>query len=277
MLCSHPVLHVDWAWWAGPGGALGSCSNAVLPSCAAMLCCTGLGWPGWAWPGCCLQATHTWLPSSLVVQGWQLVWYANGKAPPARQWWGPEGLFLGLSALIFTLLTIYPREQQVQPQAQQVQEGSGEEQAASGGDHTACVEQHVRDGCLPLAARPGGQAAEAGDAGGSSGYGDAVLRCDDSAELAGKAGFDLHGTWAGDGSGGRDEAGDAGLCHAMLALQRRLESVGSRVEHGLGDSAGAGAGGIACGTGRRGGASRVPAALLLVVLGILLTLAYHPE
>ena len=44
------------------------------------------------------------------LQGWQQAWFADGKAAPARQWWGPEGLFLALCALAFILLTVYPRE-----------------------------------------------------------------------------------------------------------------------------------------------------------------------
>lgn len=46
----------------------------------------------------------------LARKGWQTAWYANGKTAPARGWWGPEGLFLSLFALAFTLVALYPRE-----------------------------------------------------------------------------------------------------------------------------------------------------------------------
>ena len=44
---------------------------------------------------------------NLAMKGFDQVWYANSKDAPTREWWGVEGLFLGLFALIFILLTVY--------------------------------------------------------------------------------------------------------------------------------------------------------------------------
>ena len=41
------------------------------------------------------------------MQGFQQVWFANSKAGPARNWWGVEGLCLGIAALLFILLSVF--------------------------------------------------------------------------------------------------------------------------------------------------------------------------
>lgn len=45
----------------------------------------------------------------LASKGFQMVWYQNSKSGAIRQWWTPEGLFLGLFSLVFIGMTIYPR------------------------------------------------------------------------------------------------------------------------------------------------------------------------
>lgn len=55
--------------------------------------------------------TEHWLASPLLsVQGWQQVWYADGRSAPARAWWGVEGLCVGILTLLFILLTVYTKQ-----------------------------------------------------------------------------------------------------------------------------------------------------------------------
>lgn len=75
-----------------------------------------------------------------------------------------------------------------------------------------------------------------------------------------------------EGAGGDLGDGDGAEGRPLLRFQQGLEHLASRTEEGLSGSGGGGGGG-GCGSG----GCRLPAALLLVVLGLVLTLAYYPE
>ncbi|GAB4819782.1 hypothetical protein N2152v2_006828 [Parachlorella kessleri] len=44
---------------------------------------------------------------SLARKGFQQVWFANSRTGPARDWWGVEGQCLGIVALLFILLSVF--------------------------------------------------------------------------------------------------------------------------------------------------------------------------
>ena len=46
---------------------------------------------------------------NLALKGWQQVWYANGKGPPIRDFSTTDGIWLGLFAIAFILISVYPR------------------------------------------------------------------------------------------------------------------------------------------------------------------------
>lgn len=70
-------------------------------------------------PGAVIRGMQLGLGLGLALKGWQQVWYANAKAPPARSWWGVNGLGLGLCAVAFILLTVYPRPQEEEQQQEE--------------------------------------------------------------------------------------------------------------------------------------------------------------
>ncbi|PSC71766.1 molybdate transporter 2 isoform A [Micractinium conductrix] len=190
----------------------------------------------------------------LARKGWQQAWFADGKAAPARQWWGPEGLFLALCALAFILLTVYPRE-------------GGDEQAAP----QLLPQQAAR--CGGTTGNGAGAAEEAAPGSGPA----------DGAE-AGKEPAATADDGASNGASSASGGSDGGVRRPLLRLKHSLERLGSRAEAGLtgeekpdGGGATAGGGGGGCGAAAARHGVRLPAALVLVVLGMILTLAYYPE
>ncbi|KAL4513241.1 hypothetical protein Ndes2526A_g02379 [Nannochloris sp. 'desiccata'] len=65
-------------------------------------------------PTAVIRGMQLGLGLQLALKGWQQVWYINAKGPPTRQAWTPEGLVLGLAAVLFIFLTIYPRKKKQQ-------------------------------------------------------------------------------------------------------------------------------------------------------------------
>ncbi|KAL4420409.1 hypothetical protein ABPG75_010065 [Micractinium tetrahymenae] len=199
------------------------------------------------------------LSLGLARKGWQQAWYANGQTSSARGWWGPEGLFLALFALAFILLAIHPREvglwsglatrrllPALHPHPPRSDGGTEEVEQQH--------EQHQEEQQLLLL----------------------------GSEAASEAGASGKPCTVDEGGAHSDTtSSDSRQRNPLLRLKQSLELIGSRTEQGL---SGGGSGGSAgcCGSAagaqqRRSSGFRLPAALLLVVLGVILTLAYYPD
>lgn len=84
-------------------------AGMFVSACVLVLGLTGLmGLAGTLIPGAVIRGMQLGLGLTLAKAGWQQVWYTNQKSPPTRDWWSVQGLFLGLFALVFILLTAYP-------------------------------------------------------------------------------------------------------------------------------------------------------------------------
>jgi len=95
-------------------------AGIFVSSCVLVLGATGLmGLVTRLIPTAVIRGMQLGLGLQLALRGWRQVWYTNGKEPPIRQAWTPEGLVLGLAAIIFIFLTIYPRKKQHQQHQQQ--------------------------------------------------------------------------------------------------------------------------------------------------------------
>jgi len=93
-------------------------AGIFVSSCILVLGATGLmGLVTRLIPTAVIRGMQLGLGLQLASKGWKQVWYTNAKGPPVRQAWTPEGLVLGIAAVIFIFLTIYPRKKQ-QPQQQ---------------------------------------------------------------------------------------------------------------------------------------------------------------
>jgi MFS superfamily sulfate permease-like transporter len=86
-------------------------AGIFVSACILFLGATGLmGLVTRLIPAPVIRGMQLGLGLQLALKGWQSVWYSNGKGPPTRQAGTTEGLVLGLAALVFVFLTIYPRK-----------------------------------------------------------------------------------------------------------------------------------------------------------------------
>lgn len=60
-------------------------------------------------PAAVIRGMQLGLGLNLAVKGFQQVWY-DGGPPDERPWWEVDGRFLGLAAILFTFLTVFPRD-----------------------------------------------------------------------------------------------------------------------------------------------------------------------
>lgn len=76
---------------------------------------TGLmGLAGALMPAAVIRGMQLGVGLSLSVKGWKQMWYANSSNGAIRQWWTVQGLFIGIFAAVFIVLTSYPRTDQRQ-------------------------------------------------------------------------------------------------------------------------------------------------------------------
>jgi hypothetical protein len=202
-------------------------------------------------PGAVVRGMQLGLGLALALKGFQQVWYANTKAAPARGWWGVEGLCLGMAALLFILLTVYPAEEEG--------EGEGAKETAQETAQEPAPDDEEAPAPAP-AGESGASKAAAPSPGGDLDLDLAVARREDSVHSSGSASSDAA---------------------APLLLVRGLHALGDRAEAACGGGKGAAGGAGGAGAPARAAPPlrglRIPAALALTVLGVVLTLAYYPS
>jgi hypothetical protein len=202
-------------------------------------------------PGAIVRGMQLGLGLQLASKGALQVWFADGKAAPVRGWWGAEGLFLGLFAVAFTLLTVYP----MPPRPGAAEEGEDAEELQ---------ELKEEEGFEAAAEAAAGKAAEVEaaevDADPAPGGGAAPENCGA----------------AGAAPAARRRGWRAALRAAPgVAQLYALGAAGDVAAGGGGLGAGAPLAGCACAPPRRRGFF-VPAALVLVAIGVALAMIYYP-
>jgi hypothetical protein len=217
-----------------------------------------------------------------------------------RPSWADDGWLLGLLALVFMLLTVYPEEWQgrrQQSQGKQVQQEQQQQQQLT---------QDEEEGQVLLPQwRPSSQCSEGIDRPqqGGSRAGSAVEQPQRPASaLDGLAPAGSGAELEADGDLGRHNhaaaaspptfrlwlsgsSSSSGPWQLLLLLKDRLEGLGHAADRGLGSSEAMASstagtlfpGSSSGGSGGSAGGSRVPAALLVVLTGLVLTVACHLE
>jgi hypothetical protein len=123
-------------------------AGIFVSSCVLFLGLSGLmGLATRLIPGPVIRGMQLGLGLNLSLKGVQQVWYAGGKPPSGRPWWDVDGRFLGVAAVAFTLLTVYPR---------------GENSGSSQDDGSGCLDDKLGDGSSPKSAVHSRNAADIG-------------------------------------------------------------------------------------------------------------------
>jgi len=215
----------------------------------------------------------------LSLKGFQQVWYANGKAPPIRQWWTIEGLFLGLFTTIFILLTVYPASAEREAGVESIVVEDEMLAAAVGGCTTLNSigeGSNLKPATETLLYHDSGTSKQATEEFGNVSIGE--MGAVSSAEEGCAAHVEASPSSTDGGAATAVLRFPSRIHHALSPAAQRIFRpimyLGDRADIATGGRAGANSN--PCSVANLP-ASRIPAALILVVIGLVLTLITTPS